>query len=641
MSGPAIHHLIAERLRSKINHGEGLGSGIDYSVLQNLLSKPENLPYLFLGSQGPDFLFFNTKDMNPTIGSLVEAYYSVYDFIDNIGDQIKKVIPQPVLDALEGAEETVDGFIESSSLLSELKQTFEDISKVLDGILGLLLEAVKKFITDFNVFGLFSHPYRDGVKSDETWWWFDALHYRKSGDYLKALLENSPEDSPLRLYALGYLTHYSADTVGHPFVNLNSGGPYRSHAQRHKTSENYHDVFIYNLMRSGKDFNHSALHWLYNFNYRGEEIKPIDQFKFDHDHPDLGTTLPDELAEFIAQTINQVYQEDADADNEYGNNITAEDINNAYRMYYKWFKSATDTGTLPPPVAYSLSEELKEVYEKAKENLGNAGDFLEDAMNEAGKWGLLGLLLALAALIIAAGMAAMAIADAVAGAIATMSTAAIRAAACLIYEHVYNAYQNFRLGVAVNGLAFPMLEHLDEPRFKQFQNTSFDDALGHSALDLQHLFPMKPIVPSSLFDKIFHKERHMVYPLTEAESQHPVICHASYLNSSAQHYAFGEVPFQPSEVLDTLDDFIHNSRPDEEEMKKFFDDRSVGLGNALDLIENTFARWKETNKVLNFNLDGDRGYGYACWTQTKDGVPNNTQFPEKLETYPVNLQFIP
>ena len=39
------------------------------------------------------------------------------------------------------------------------------------------------------------------------------------------------------------LIDVAADTVGHPYVNAISGGPYRSHAQRHKGSENYQDVF--------------------------------------------------------------------------------------------------------------------------------------------------------------------------------------------------------------------------------------------------------------------------------------------------------------------------------------------------------------------------------------------------------------
>lgn len=122
-----------------------------------------------------------------------------------------------------------------------------------------------------------------------------------------------------------YLTHYCADTVGHPYVNLISGGPYRSHARRHKTGENYQDVF--NLLNAtGTDWNRSKLHAFYNFNFDGT----IDT---DSDEPDPFTVLPDDLAQLIAKTINKVYQEDADAEPEYGPSIAAGDVNNAYRLY--------------------------------------------------------------------------------------------------------------------------------------------------------------------------------------------------------------------------------------------------------------------------------------------------------------------
>ncbi|MCC7525909.1 MAG: zinc dependent phospholipase C family protein, partial [Chitinophagaceae bacterium] len=451
MPGPALHHMIADRLKAHISQNKGLGSGtplVQYAALQNLLSDPKNLPYLFFGCQGPDYLFFNTKDMPGPIGKIAEFYFEVTDFIEEFKRTLLAAVPQPVLDALEAFDEAVNEVIEDSALLSELQQTFDDINQLLDGFAATLIAMVEKFISDFNLFDLVSHPYRDGVKSNEKWWWFDALHYRKSGKFAKALLDatSGKLNDPKWLYALGYLTHYCADTVGHPYVNLVSGGPYRSHAQRHKTGENYQDVFNM-LNATGVDWNRSKLHAFYNFNFNGA----IDT---ENDEPDPFTNLPDDLADLIAKSINKVYQEDADPEAEYGPEITPEDVNNAYRLYYKWFKNSTDTGTLPEPVPYSFSAELREVWEKTMDNLEEAGDFLEDAIDEAGDWGILSIFIILAALVIAAVMAAGAIADGVAGAITTLGTSTIRAAACLIYEQIYNAYQNFRLGVAMNGLAF-------------------------------------------------------------------------------------------------------------------------------------------------------------------------------------------
>ena len=86
------------------------------------------------------------------------------------------------------------------------------------------------------------------------------MHYRKSGKLTDGAARGDARlSSPHHLYALGYLTHVAADTVGHAYVNLYCGGPYRSQAQRHKTGENFQDVF--NLLgETGLDFNYSKLH---------------------------------------------------------------------------------------------------------------------------------------------------------------------------------------------------------------------------------------------------------------------------------------------------------------------------------------------------------------------------------------------
>jgi Zinc dependent phospholipase C len=631
MPGPALHHMIADRLKALISRNEGLGAKMTparYTALQNLLADPKNLPYLFFGCQGPDYLFFNTKDMPGPIGAIAEFYFEVTDFIEEFKRTLLSVVPQPVLDALEAFDEAVDEVIEDSALLSELKQTFEDINRLLDGFSATLMTMVEKYISKFNLFDLVSHPYRDGVRPpDEKWWWFDALHYRKTGKFAKALLDETSGNlnDPKSLYALGYLTHYCADTVGHPYVNLVSGGPYRSQAQRHKTGENYQDVF--NLLnQTGQDWNRSKLHAFYNFNFTGT----IDT---DENEPDSFTNLPNDLAELIVKAINKVYQEDADSEAEYGPKITAEDVNNAYRIYYKWFKNATDTGTLPPPVAYSFSAELREVWEKTMDNLDDVGDFLEGAIDEAGDWGILSIFIILAALIIGAVMAAAAIADGIAGAIATLGTSTIRAAACLIYEQIFNAYQTFRLGVAMNGLAFPMQEHLTEPRLTQFANPANLDPTGVNGAAVAPHLPLLKFIPTSLAETIFNQERHLIYPTTATEKEQVMGMLDSYLTRPSTHYAFGEIPFQPKDILDKLNGLTPDANPinndDGTKLKDLLLNKAA-LGNAMTLIDKCHERFQEKKELIDFNLDGDRGYSYLCWAQHQKPAPDSSDFPEKL-----------
>lgn len=655
MPGPAIHHLIADELRKKINAGNGLGPNADYSKLQSLLSDPKNLPYLFVGCQGPDFLFFNTKDWPAgPLGNAVEVYYKVYDAIDDFKKSLLELVPQPIIDLLDAAGYAADQVVSNSSTLSELESLFKDMQQVVDALSANLMEMVKDFITDFNLYDILGHPYRDGQPKGE-WWWFDALHYRKTGRYVAQLLKDAPEDSPLHLYALGYLTHVTGDTVGHPYVNINCGGPYRSQSQRHKTSENYHDVFNM-FTQNNVDWNRSQLHKLYNFNFDGAMSPPADPDEI----PDPNTHLPSELAEFIAKTVNKVYAQGGTDDNEYGRTMSADDVNNAYRIWYRWMRNATETGTLPVPVPYSLTAELEEVWETAMNNLDNIGDFIEDAVDQAGSFSFLAIFIVLAALILAAVAAAAALIDAILGALTTLTTAGIRYAASLVYDQLYNAFQNFRLGVALNGLAYPMQEHLNEPRFRQFQNTNFADPLGKVASDFAAELPKIRIrldgvgFSEEVMNLLFNKERHLIYPpsndvpgtafkKTEGEPLHASGGPASYFSNAARHYVFDNIPLSRPFI-----DALANLSGDESNLEKLMKEHKGRpfLGNALTLTDECYDRLKTGRKIPDFNLDADRGYAYTCWTQ----AGNSREEPKILQQQeqqnngnpitPVKLEFI-
>lgn len=86
---------------------------------------------------------------------------------------------------------------------------------------------------------------------EQSFLWFDMLHYRRTGQFGRALWRAAAalEDADLRAraqaYALGYITHVGADVTGHPFVNAIAGGPFRLHWQRHHLVENHLDAFWY------------------------------------------------------------------------------------------------------------------------------------------------------------------------------------------------------------------------------------------------------------------------------------------------------------------------------------------------------------------------------------------------------------
>ena len=78
---------------------------------------------------------------------------------------------------------------------------------------------------------------------ETKWYWFDMLHYRKTGEFAKNLVAIAQSGTDRqRAYAYGYLSHITTDLVGHAYVNQIVGGPYRLHSQRHTVVENFMDT---------------------------------------------------------------------------------------------------------------------------------------------------------------------------------------------------------------------------------------------------------------------------------------------------------------------------------------------------------------------------------------------------------------
>src|SRR5690606_12007430 len=89
---------------------------------------------------------------------------------------------------------------------------------------------------------------------------------------------------------LGYLTHFATDIVGHPYINILSGGPYRTHSQRHKVIENYHDTFLYRHYLPGGELAKSKLYKDYLLS--GTESRP---------------QLPSSIVDLLIRTMSEVY----------------------------------------------------------------------------------------------------------------------------------------------------------------------------------------------------------------------------------------------------------------------------------------------------------------------------------------------
>jgi hypothetical protein len=184
----------------------------------------------------------------------------------------------------------------------------ENIDEAISRLTGDLTTVVQTVVGELSSIGIFALV--DLASQSNDWWelfslglnrgydnqdffWSDMLHYRKTSRFPAALWEVAkrreesadPRDPAsvqesakwagrIRAYALGWMTHLGTDTTGHAFVNQKSGGPYRTHWQRHHLIENHMDAETY-FDEHGMDGTYrmvteSALHYRVSFKDRGD-----------------------------------------------------------------------------------------------------------------------------------------------------------------------------------------------------------------------------------------------------------------------------------------------------------------------------------------------------------------------------------
>jgi hypothetical protein len=599
MSGPAIHHIVARETVAHLKHRSN--DPAFKSFCDRALN--EWAPYLHFGCQGPDPLLLNLRDLSPEVRRYVELYLDLVDFMEDVKARIRALIPPELLVAAAALEEAWDNVAERSVLITEISQLVAAAQNNIELLKGTMEQGAKKYLTDaVDVFDLLSSPIQDkGYAEPGKWWWFDVLHYRKTGQYAEALMRNSAPHSANRAYALGYLTHFSSDTVGHPYVNLVSGGPYRTHGQRHKFVENHHDVYAWNEHFNGEEFIQSQVG---------------DRYIIDNDP----NKLPGSLNDFIRATLKEVYTAH---DLKYAAPMTRSDLDDVYRLWLKWFRGTTNALDLPKPVPYSLTQEMLEAYQQFTDNLGDISDMISDAAQ--GVNSIWDIITALAAAVLGAVLAAAAVLDWLAGNIATLGAAPIRFFLSLTYEYLYNAYQHFHQGVVLNGLAFPFNKQLPHFAAVHCNNPSLADATGLSARDVVSGMPFKKFTIG-----VAGLESHLIYPrplsagsTAGSERSRTTVAPKSYMKADPFWYMFGPMPVDPA-FYAFVKDFQESSGTPvdlaEVEAKfRLLAKRGVngGLGSAVQFAAHLHAEVEGGRHLPDMNLDGDRGYGFQAWRRVR------------------------
>ena len=244
-----IHHIVLRRaIDEKLAKGQSVPGKNAAAVLAG------EFDAAMLGAVGPDLFFFapDYPAMQPII-TLYTNYKKVIDLWEDITapiQQINEQFVEPVEEAVQDAvgEDAIALIEHALNEIKELAGLFNSMVRtgLLAGVVGGL-DSVFDPLGVPLVQGFFNSMFTPGLQSNQPvnqWFWFDLLHYRRTGRFARGLMENATTPRQ-KAYALGYLSHVAADVTGHAYVNQIVGAPYRRNVQRHVTAENFMDTWAF------------------------------------------------------------------------------------------------------------------------------------------------------------------------------------------------------------------------------------------------------------------------------------------------------------------------------------------------------------------------------------------------------------
>jgi len=192
------------------------------------------------------------QDWEPILVLLAEINQTFADIIrlllklQKIWQQFMDVWNATVGPIVSAAETAIDDL--TGGLVSAFSSA---ISELVGGLEQIVIDELATF-TD--VFSWSSLKMRVGW-DEKAFVWSDMLHYRKTNQMARALLEEAQRQFDLdgdqtkfaqfQAFALGWVCHIGTDVIDHSFVNEQCGGPFRTHWQRHHLIENHIDAWNY------------------------------------------------------------------------------------------------------------------------------------------------------------------------------------------------------------------------------------------------------------------------------------------------------------------------------------------------------------------------------------------------------------
>ena len=617
-----MHLVVQQRLSRALANTPG-GGGYSAALDEDPCS-----PYAAFGSMGPDFLFFTTREygqgieetfgVNPVQG-LVDFVFGVYDALEPLrefNDQyivpiqvaIDQNVTQPLDDLLQG-------------LISSVQHTAALLRGTVDA-------AVAAVVTDEVDFFYPFFPKLQRGKPESKWYWFDLLHYRRTGQFCNRLFTLAGNDRDLQRYAIGYASHVGTDIVGHPFVNAIVGGPYRAHWHRHKLVENWIDAWARHHYRDDP----TVLGCL--------QVQPEDAYADDAISGSLwyrlimfeNEQMPGKLLELWTHALADVFGPGG-AGSGHPPLLEAGDIQSAYRLWFEWFERATTVGTMTPPEPPHdpLGHEAQVLFNDYVAHLPAQPSAAAGPPPPPGQVNPRAFLLALKHFIEhlwhVAAYTLQWIADHV-GAIAALGpTEALRLVVHLLFQvqvAVFQIWDDLRFMMVLHGYLFPEPRDLvTQPWGKAFVNTAFAATTGGPAPHPQRYPRKRPgwdgQAPSY---KLFGATAvHLKHPATPVERRRSEPMPRPFFARDPVAFITKPNPPPGAAVAALFSCTQPYGATTAATHKVDMDTRlTPQFGNAVDFSAALIARYL-AGGMPDFNLDGDRGYAWKTWDVVDSALP--------------------
>lgn len=573
MPGLFSHHGFAKNLAAKLH-------------IPEMLEHPH---FSAWGAVGPDFLFFHPEEWADAA-----KVRDLSQFV-NIGNE-----------AYRSLKEVTELFSYTLNAYHDIKNWITgglsgDVDKVSQSMM-ITLKALlaRTVVSEIDFFDQLEPPHH--VNPTEAnipnWYWLDIAHHHRTGDFVGHLFNQAGGDSQLQSYALGWLTHVSADLVGHPYVNLLCGGPYRNHWRRHVLTELCFDTYLWQHW-FGKSLSGSRAHL--DFSFGSVWGSP---------------TVPGKLVDLLTRTLDQTY----------GNMglkyrvPRGGDIELMFDLFFSTaIKNRSDFGGLniPKPEPFDwfdLPEWIQEEFEKWQQKKPTVPDPTNSALTLRNLKAFLKALFSYCVWLVEG---IVRIITVLVASMNRLTTTQQRYVLWLVLNQIYDLYYNVRLSLAYFGYIHPEPDMLP---------VHFSSIVTPTLEDYNRMLESYP------YERVVNKEQ--TYHLHHPSLFPGCVREAPYTRP------YGDFPFGELNVLEHIFNGPSGSQHQRaftslagstsmDDVSSVFFNKIPGWCNAEELFAE-FLR-AGTGNIPNLNLDGDRGYGWPCWVTGKSSwQDNNMDFQPRL-----------